>query len=134
MFALNNGGAQLVANVPDTCLTPAAPSPVPVPYPNMASTNMADPGGIVEKVLLVAMPALNQSTKILMSNGDQAGTAGGGVASHKIMGEAAFTMGSSKVMIGGKPGVRLSCMTTQNNANTVGLVAAPSQTVVMLMS
>lgn len=134
MFALSNAGAQTIATAPDVCLTPAAPSPIPVPYPNIATSTMADPGGIVETVLLVAMPALNQATKILMSNGDEAGTAGGGVASHKIMGEAAFTMGSTKVMIGGKPGVRLSCMTTQNNANTVGIVASPSQTVVMLMS
>lgn len=134
MFALSTAGAQAVATVPDVCLTPAVPSPIPVPYPNIAASTMADPGGIVENVLLVAMPALNQATKILLSNGDQAGTAGGGVASHKIMGEAAFTMGSTKVMIGGKPGVRLSCMTTQNNANTTGLVVTPSQTKVMLMS
>lgn len=134
MFALTNGGAQAVANVPDVCLTPAAPSPIPVPYPNMASTAMADPGSIVEKVLISAMPALNLGSKLLMSNGDEAGTAGGGVATHRVMGETRFTMGSTKVMIGGKPGVRLSAMTTQNNANTMGLVASPSQAVVMLMS
>jgi hypothetical protein len=134
MFALTMGGAQAVATVPDTCLTPAAPSPIPVPYPNLASTSMADPGSIVENVLIVAMPALNLGSSILLSNGDEAGTAGGGVASHHIMGETRFTIGSMKVMIGGKPGVSLSCMTTQNNANTIGLVASPSQTTVMLMS
>lgn len=133
MFALNTGGAQAVATVPDVCLTPAAPSPVPVPYPNLASTSMADPGSIVENVLICAMPALNLSSKIMLSNGDEGGTAGGGAATHKIMGEARFTMGSAKVMIGGKPGVRLTAMTTQNNANTVGQVVAPSQSVVMLM-
>lgn len=134
MFALTIGGAQAVATVPDTCLTPAVPSPIPVPYPNLASTSMADPGSIVENVLIAAMPALNLGSSILLSNGDQGGTAGGGVVSHKIMGEAKFTMGSTKVMIGGKPGVRLSCMTTQNNVNTAGLVVSPSQTTVMLMS
>jgi len=134
MFALTSGGAQAFANVPDFCLTPAAPSPISLPYPNMASTAMADPGSIVEKVLIVAMSALNLASKILLSNGDEPGTAGGGVATHRIMGETRFTVGSTKVMIGGKPGVRLSCMTTQNNANTTGLVASPSQTVVMLMS
>ncbi|MFT0547395.1 DUF4150 domain-containing protein [Allopusillimonas ginsengisoli] len=134
MFALTIAGAQAVATVPDVCLTPAVPSPIPIPYPNLASTSMADPGSIVDNVLIVAMPALNLSSKILMSNGDQGGTAGGGVVSHRIMGETRFTMGSTKVMIGGKPGVRLSCMTTHNNFNTTGLVAAPSQTTVMLMS
>ena len=134
MFALTTGGAQAVATAPDFCMTPAAPSPVLLPYPNMASTGMADPGSIVEKVLIRAMPALNLSSKLLLSNGDEGGTAGGGAATHRIKGETRFTMGSVKVMIGGKPGVRLSCMTTQNNANTVGLVSSPSQTVVMLMS
>ncbi len=134
MFALNTGGAQAVATVPDVCLTPAAPSPVPIPYPNMASTSMADPGSIVQKVLISAMPALNLSSKIMLSNGDEGGTAGGGAATHKIMGETRFTMGSTKVMIGGKPGVRLTALTTQNNDNTMGQVVAPSQTVVMLMS
>lgn len=133
MFALTTGGAQAVATVPDVCLTPAVPSPIPVPYPNLASTSMADPGSIVEKVLISAMPALNLSSTILLSNGDQGGTAGGGVASHRIMGETRFIVGSMKVMIGGKPGVRLSCMTTQNNANTTGLVVSPSQSTVMLM-
>ncbi|NYT85136.1 DUF4150 domain-containing protein [Pollutimonas harenae] len=134
MFALTIAGAQAVATIPDTCLTPAAPSPVPIPYPNMATTAAADPGGIVEKVLISAAPALNQMTKILLSNGDQGGTAGGGVVSHMIMGEVAFVNGSMKVMIGGKPGVRLSCMTMHNKENTTGLVASPSQATVMLMS
>jgi hypothetical protein len=39
-----------------------------------------------------------------------------------------------KVMVGGPPGVRLTCMTTQNMNNTIGIVAAPSQVIVMLMS
>ncbi len=133
MFALTIGGAQAIANVPDVCLTPAAPAPIPTPYPNMATTAMADPGSIVENVLICAMPALNLSSTILLSNGDEPGTAGGGMATHQIMGEVRFTIGSMKVMIGGKPGVRLSCLTTHNKANTVGMVAAPSQTVVMLM-
>ncbi|HZH57624.1 MAG TPA: DUF4150 domain-containing protein [Burkholderiaceae bacterium] len=134
MFALTTGSGQLIANVPDVCLTPAAPSPVPVPYPNIGATSMANPGSIVTNVLISAMPALNLGSTIMMTNGDQAGTAGGGVGTHQIMGEARFTMGSMKVMIGGKPGVRMSAMTTQNSANTVGLAAVPSQVRVMLMS
>lgn len=134
MFMLNNGGAMTTATVPDVCLTPAAPSPIPVPYPNIAMSTMADPGGIVENVLVSGMPALNQSSTLLLSNGDQAGSAPGGVACGQIMGEAAFVTGSMKVMVGGPPGVRLTCMTTQNANNTVGVVAAPSQVIVMLMS
>jgi hypothetical protein len=133
MFMLNIGGAVCMATVPDVCLTPAAPSPVPVPYPNIATTDMADPGSIVENVLVVGMPAMNQASTILLSNGDQGGTAGGGVACAEIMGETAFVTGSPTVMVGGPPGVRLTCLTTQNSNNTIGLVSAPSQTVVLLL-
>ncbi|MBO1112830.1 DUF4150 domain-containing protein [Bordetella petrii] len=133
MFLLNNAGAMATATVPDVCLTPAAPSPIPVPYPNIATSDMADPAGIVETVLVVAMPALNLGSKILLSNGDQGGTAGGGVACGQIMGEAAFVSGSMSVMVGGKPGVQLTSPTTHNANNTMGLVASPSQTIVMLM-
>ncbi|AZS81966.1 MULTISPECIES: DUF4150 domain-containing protein [Achromobacter] len=134
MFMLNNAGAMTTATVPDVCLTPAVPSPIPMPYPNIAMSDMADPGGIVENVLVGGMPALNQASTIMLSNGDQAGAAGGGVACGEIMGEAAFVTGSMKVMVGGPPGVRLTCMTTQNANNTVGIVAAPSQVIVMLVS
>ncbi|ANN68537.1 DUF4150 domain-containing protein [Bordetella bronchialis] len=133
MFMLNTAGAMCTATVPDVCLTPAAPSPIPVPYPNIATTDMANPGTIVENVLVCGMPALNQSSVVMLSNGDQGGTAGGGVACGQIMGEAAFVTGSPTVMVGGPPGVRLTCMTTQNSNNTMGLVAAPSQTVVLLL-
>ncbi|MGE8587853.1 MAG: PAAR-like domain-containing protein, partial [Alcaligenes sp.] len=80
MFMLNNAGAMTTATVPDVCLTPAVPSPIPMPYPNIAMSDMADPGGIVENVLVGGMPALNQASTIMLSNGDQGGVAGGGVA------------------------------------------------------
>ena len=66
MFMLNNGGAMALATVPDVCKTPAPPAgPVPIPYPNMADTSMADPGGLVPKVLVDFKPAMNMSTKVL---------------------------------------------------------------------
>ena len=132
MFLLNIGGAMTTATVPDVCMTPAAPSPIPVPYPNFATSDMAEPGSIVENVLLVAMPALNMGSILLLSQGDEAGTAGGGVACGEIMGMAEFVDGSPTVMVGGMPAVYLTGMTTQNANNTVGLVASPSQVVVML--
>jgi hypothetical protein len=133
MFMLNIGGAMALATVPDVCLTPAVPSPIPVPYPNIGTTDMADPGGIVENILVCGMPAMNMSSTILLTNGDQAGTAGGGVACAEIMGEVAFVTGAMTIMVGGPPGVRLTSLTTQNANNTIGLVSAPSQTVVMLL-
>jgi Domain of unknown function (DUF4150) len=135
MFMLNNGGATAMATVPDICQTPAAPSPIPVPYPNMASTDMTDPDGLVPEVLVDAMPALNMMSKILLSEGDTAGSAGGGVVSAKVMGEMAFIDGSAVVMVGGLPAVRVTCLTEHNGspANTVGVVSVPSQTAVLVL-
>src|SRR3546814_14583675 len=75
------------------CLTPAVPSPIPVPYPNMAISANANPGTIVDNVLIVAMPALNLGSEILLSFGDEGGSAGGGVVSHMIMGQTKFEIG-----------------------------------------
>lgn len=134
MFMLNNGGARAVAS-PDVCKVPSPGGPVPTAFVNEATTQMADPGGLVNKVLIVNMPALNQASKILLSNGNQPGALGGTV-SNRIMGQAQFMNGSSKVMVGGKPAVRMGAMTGQNGspANATGSVVSTSQSKVMVMS
>jgi uncharacterized Zn-binding protein involved in type VI secretion len=131
MFMLTTGGAMATATVPDICKTPVGPAVVPLPYPNIAMSLMANPGAIVENVLVMAMPALNIGTTILLTNGDQAGVEGG-VASGMIMGEAAFITASENVMVGGMPAVRLTDMMTHNAENTVGLVVSPGEQVVVL--
>lgn len=134
MFMLNNGGAQAIAS-PDVCKVPTPAGPVPTPFVNIGTTQMADPGGLVKKVLVVNMPAMNQASKIMMTNGNQPGTIGG-VVSNKVMGEVQFMNGSTKVMVGGKPAVRVGVMTGQNGAavNAVGSVIQPSQTKVIVGS
>ncbi|AJC22330.1 DUF4150 domain-containing protein [Pandoraea pulmonicola] len=134
MFMLNNGGAIMLA-MPDVCNTPIGPIVVPLPYPNTGTTEMADPGGLVQKVLVVGMPALNLGSKITLTEGDQAGSLGG-VVSGKTMGEACFLVGSARVRVGGKPAVRLTAQTGQNGAppNVQGSVVAPSQTTVSILS
>ncbi len=134
MFMLNNGGATALATVPDVCQTPAAPSPIPTPYPNIASTDMADPDGLVPEVLVMDMPALNLMSKVLLSEGDTAGTIGG-VVSAKVMGEMAFIDGSAVVMVGGMPAVRVTSQTEHNGmpANTIGMASVPSQTMVLVL-
>lgn len=135
MFMLTTSNAMASATAPDVCKTPAGPAVAPIPYPNIATSAQADPGAIVETVLVGAMPSLNVGTTLLLSDGDQAGTAGGGVASDEIMGEVAFVTSSATVMIGGKPAVRMSDMTTHNANNTVGEVVSPGdQTVVNVAS
>ncbi len=133
MFMLNTAGAMLNASVPDVCKTPVGPAVVPMPYPNIGMSVQANPGAIVDNVLLVAMPALNIGTTILMTNGDQAGVLLG-VASNMIMGEASFVTSSLKVMVGGKPAVRMNDMTMHNSKNTMGAALMPgAQTVVLAM-
>ena len=134
MFMLNNGGAKATSSQPDLCNTPTPAGPVPMPYPNTVDTRMADPGGLVNEVLVADMPAMNQMSKVLQSDGDEAG-AQGGVVSGVVMGEMAFSSGSTKVMVGGKPAVMVSSQTLQNGTpnNTIGVFNLGSQETVEVM-
>ena len=125
-------GGQAMA-MPDVCKTPAPPpaAPLPVPYPNTAIMNMATK--FAPKVLITGSPALNQGSKVPMTNGDEAGSIGG-VTSGKIKGPMKFTMGSTKVKFAKKPAVRCSDPTGHNGSNPnapCGRVAVPSQTKVL---
>lgn len=133
-FMLNNGGAMAISACPDVCQMATPAGPMPTPYPNVADTSMADPGGLISEVLTAFMPTMNIKTKVTLSNGNQAGTLGG-VVSGKIMGEMTFTTSSMKVKVGGKPAVYVTCQTTHNGSppNTMGSVSAPSQTKVRVL-
>jgi hypothetical protein len=88
---------------PDTCLSPPPPptGPVPVPYPNTAmatdlangSTSVTASGGSV---------ALEDVSYISTSTGDEAGTQGGNVVSHKTKGRSYFQAYSMDVTVEGK--------------------------------
>lgn len=134
MFMLNSAGAMATSTVPDVCNTVTPAGPVPMPYPNIAETTLADPSSVVTEVLVAGMPALNLMSKVTLSNGDQAG-AQGGIISARIMGEMAFLTGSMAVMVDGKPAVRLTSQTSHNGTpqNTIGMVCAPSQTQVLVV-
>lgn len=131
MLALTNTGGTFTALVPDVCKTPSPGGPVPVPYPNIAQGVMVNPSTASSKVVVSMGQALTLSSKTLISNGDEAGTAGG-VASGSFIGEVAFTKGSDKVRIEGKAAVRQADPTTHNKQNTTGMAAAPSQSKVMM--
>jgi carboxyl-terminal processing protease len=105
--------------MPDVCLTPAAPSPIPVPYPNMAMHAMASP--VCSTILLSMMPALNMGSSIPLTMGDEAGTA------HPFFKQAGrFTSGNEKVFLAGMPAITLTSPTSGNNMNNpVGMVEAP---------
>ena len=118
-------GGKCVA-VPDTCKTPAPPAPPPpLPYPNSAELPMANPAPT--NVLIEGKEPVVEDSKISMSSGDEAGTAGG-VVSGQNMGEVAFKTTSSKVYFGGKKGVLLTATTGQNGSNA----NAPAGTLVLV--
>jgi hypothetical protein len=112
---------------PDVCKTPAGPVVVPIPYPN---TGMC-PTGVqsTTKVMVMNMPALTQGSKLPMSQGDEAGVAGG-VVSGMIMGEIAFRSASSKVAFQGQKVILLTAMTAHNGASAnapMGVLVSLSQ-------
>ena len=76
MFANTQAGG-IDNGFPDVCFTPAppVPAPVPVPYPNIASGPMGV--GAAYNVLFSCAPTHNLGTSIPMTNGDNAGLAGG---------------------------------------------------------
>lgn len=117
---------------PDVCLTPAPPAPpIPVPYPNIAMAPMAIPN--VLNVMVMNAPAHNLSTRIPMTNGDNAGVLLG-VTSGTVMGPSRHITGAITVLIAGKPATRLTSASLQNSTNCPGCRIVPSQTVVMILA
>jgi uncharacterized Zn-binding protein involved in type VI secretion len=117
---------------PDVCKTPAppAPSPVPIPYPNLSEQMMgAMP---VPTVLIDGGPAHTMKTKPALSNGDNAGVAGG-VKSSRFMGPTKMKKGSSVVKIKGNPATKMLMPSSHNSDNGVGVTLQPSQTKVMAL-
>jgi len=135
MFAMTNEKGMAFA-FPDVCKTPAPPAPpIPLPYPNIAMMQDANVVTCAQKVFIKSAKAITLKTKITRTSGDEAGTLLG-VVSSMIMGPAGFTQGSTQVFIEGAPAISLGAPTKQNgeNANTVGTVLNPSQTVVYVGS
>jgi hypothetical protein len=105
----------------DVCKTPSPGGPVPLPYPNIAKTS---DGQGSSKVKVKCKQTLRKGDKIMMSTGDEAGTAMG-VVSSKIKGPAEFMLGQFNVKIEGKMWAHHTVPMKQNDGNTVGLHSTP---------
>jgi carboxyl-terminal processing protease len=111
---------------PDVCLTPAAPAPIPIPYPNIAMHAMAIP--TCPTILHMGMPALNMGATIPLTMGDNAG-----VANPLFMQMGMFTMGSPKVFLQGMPAITMTSTTMGNLGNNpVGAVLVPGAPTILL--
>lgn len=111
-----SGGMSTV--FPDVCKTPTPGGPVPIPYPNvgMASNTTSGP----TKVKTDGQMPMVKGAKYAMTSGDEAGNAGGGVASNSFKGEAEFMMYSFDVKFEGKNVCRLGDPLFHNKKNIMG--------------
>ncbi|MDR1085535.1 MAG: DUF4150 domain-containing protein [Deltaproteobacteria bacterium] len=124
MFALTVKGGMATFLAPDVCKVPSPAGPVPMPLPNMFQLNQADPSTASQKVLIDGAQGLTAQSKVPMSQGDEAGTAGG-VVSGKFIGPGTFSpaTASLKVFLEGKRAVSQGAMTFHNGDalfNTTG--------------
>ena len=129
------GGMAMVPGPLDVCKTPAAPSPIPLPYPNMAQVATASGGTCSSKVKIMNQPAVTKDTEIPMSSGDEAGVVGG-VVSNCNMGACKFKMASMKVKAEGKGIAHVLSMVAHNGSNAnfpAGMQTVPSQVKVIVM-
>ncbi|GAB6074665.1 DUF4150 domain-containing protein [Nautilia lithotrophica] len=131
LLTLNEG---MNLAVPDVCLTPTPGGPVPTPYPNISNPAEANGATAAENLVVDGAKALNLTTEITSSQGDEAGS-NGGVVSGEIMGPTRFLMGSEKLFINGMPAVRVTSETGQNGEtmNAVGSSLVPTQTIVLVL-
>src|SRR5438445_11881364 len=85
---------------PDVCKTPSPAGPIPIPYPNIGQSSDTAQGS--KQVKMDGNPICLEDSNFGMSTGDEAGSAGGGVASNKIKGKAEFINYSFDVKVEGK--------------------------------
>ena len=111
-----SGGMSTV--FPDVCKTPTPGGPVPIPYPNIGQASNTSKG--TKKVKVDGKMAMVKGAKYSMTSGDEAGTAGGGVVSSKIKGEAEYMMYSFDVKFEGKNACRLGDPLFHNKKNIMG--------------
>ena len=106
------------ATIPDVCKTPSPGGPVPVPYPNIANSITLSSGTTTVKGDKAM--AANKGSKFALSNGDNAGVAGG-VKSSTFMKEATWILYSFDVKMDGKNAARFTDKMFHNSENAANL-------------
>jgi hypothetical protein len=110
-----SGGISTV--FPDVCKTPAAPSPLPIPYPNIGQTSDTSQGPTTVKTD-GEMPMV-KGAQYSRSSGDEAGTLGG-VISSVNMSVCEYLLYSFDVKFEGNNVCRLGDQLWQNKKNIMG--------------
>lgn len=114
------------ATIPDVCKTPSPGGPVPIPYPNIAQSSTLSSG--TTNVKGDKMMAANKGSKFALSNGDNAGVAGG-VKSSTFMKEATWILYSFDVKLQKKNACRFSDKMFHNSENAANLAGLLQQVI-----
>lgn len=109
------------ATIPDVCKTPSPAGPVPIPYPNIAQSITLTGG--TTSVKGDKMMAAIKGSKFALSNGDNAGVAGG-VKSSTFMKEATWILYSFDVKLNKKNACRFTDKMFHNSENAANLSGA----------
>ena len=116
MSVVHAGSGGISTAFPDVCKTPSPGGPIPIPYPNIAKSSDTADG--TKTVKCDGESVCIESSNFSTSTGDEAGTAGGGVASSKTKGKAEFVNFSFDVKYEGKGVARAMDMMLHNDKNT----------------
>jgi len=116
LSVVHKGSNGVTIAFPDVCKTPSPAGPIPIPYPNIAKSSDTAKG--TKKVKCDGQSTCVKDSNFSMSTGDEAGSAGGGVASSKIKGKAEFVLFSFDVKFEGKNAVRAFDLMLHNDKNT----------------
>ena len=108
-----------MATIPDVCKTPSPGGPIPIPYPNISQSVTLAKGTTTVKADGGMMIAIKGS-EFSLSNGDNAGVAGG-VKSSTFMKESTWILYSFDVKMDGQNACRLTDKKFQNHENTVDM-------------
>lgn len=114
----HKGSGGMSITFPDACKTPSPAGPIPIPYPNIGKASDTSSGP--KKVKTDGNMPMVKGAKYMISTGDEAGSAGGGVMSSKIKGESEFMMYSFDVKFEGKNVCRMGDPLFHNNKNIMG--------------
>lgn len=123
-----------MATIPDVCKTPSPAGPVPIPYPNISQSATLDKGTTTVKADGGMMIA-TKGSEFSLSNGDNAGVAGG-VKSSTFMKESTWILYSFDVKMDGANACRLTDKKFQNHENAAdltGVVVTPVSIGVMVL-
>ncbi|MBW2524031.1 MAG: DUF4150 domain-containing protein [Deltaproteobacteria bacterium] len=122
MMPASNNGVGNNLGFPDVCTTPAAPTPVPVPYPNVAMNTQS--ATMSPNVFTGFMPALNMASVSPMTNGDNAG------CNHPLFMQAGGqTVGNPIIFVNCVPAKNLAVPSYGNAFNNpTGATLVPSVT------